>query len=328
MVKAFTRFLFLTSILVFSPLVFSAQEDLGSLNDNQIPSGTRVWIHGLKSLLGKRLNGLSGQVISYNKKKKRYGVRFVIDDISNKSISYTNLSPIKSNWINQLTLLNLKRTYPKSTELQDSKEFDNLKLENIYEILTSFGFFDCGSALSTAVSYILSTWNPLLKKSLFSSVTISTSGCIDKNLLIRSLSRYKTHENQVKLTYLRFDIAYEMASLLPSTNAMGYWILLLEDGTCCYFSDNPSSFRVAHLEVLKEVLEMSFVSDLKEKKPELLQVYKLTKDFYLCQKKNIFIIDSRFDRYLPNLSKLSPKEQTEKLAYMLKSLGHHFRQGI
>ena len=82
MVKAFTRFLFLGSILFFSPLVFSAQEDLGSLNDNQIPNGTRVWVHGLKSLLGKRLNGLSGQVISYNKKKKRYGVLFVIDDLA------------------------------------------------------------------------------------------------------------------------------------------------------------------------------------------------------------------------------------------------------
>lgn len=211
-----------------------------------------------------------------------------------------------SGWMMQLLSISLLRVYPRDGKKLNATEFTSIPIDSLHQLLTGEGLFDCGSALSTAISYILSSMNPSIAE-YFTTLTISTTGIMDENTLIRSLPTKPQYANQSRLTYLQYNVAYNMLQYnIPSTNAMGYWIVILEDDSCLYYNDEPSpSFQQGSVDDLKKMIEVTFGNDIERQAPHLMHILSSVKGLMRCNKQDLFEIDPRHDHYLPNLDEMT-----------------------
>ena len=211
-----------------------------------------------------------------------------------------------SGWMMQLLSISLQRIYPRNGKKLNATEFTSIPIDSLNHLLTGEGLFDCGSALSTAISHVLTSMNPSIVED-FPTLTISTTGTMDENALIRSLPTKPQYANQPRLTYLRYNVAYDMIQdHIPSTNAMGYWIVILEDGSCLYYNDEPSpSFQQGSVDDLKKMIDVNFGNDIKRQAPHLMPLLSSVKALMQCDKQGLFEIDSRYDHYLPNLHEMT-----------------------
>ena len=235
-----------------------------------------------------------------------------------------------SGWLMQLLSISLQRVYPRDGKKLNATEFTSIPIDSLHQLLTGEGLFDCGSALSTAISHVLTSMNPSIIED-FPTLTISTTGTMDKNNLIRSLPTKPQYANQPRLTYLRYNLAYDMPQdHLPSTNAMGYWIVILEDGSCVYYNDEPSpSFQQGSVDDLKKMIEVTFGNDIERQAPHLMPLLSCVKASMQCDKQDLFEIDPRHDHYLPNLNEMtmSKSNMTRVKCDMLMTLANKMMGG-